>query len=156
VFAALPADRPAETIGGVYPRLIADRPGSVRAFVCEAAFQDIGTPADYLVSALRIAALEGGSSRLIGQRCEVEAGARLARTILWDDVAVGAGAALTDCIVSDGVRVPPGATFSRAAIVRRAEHLPGAGEESFEQLVVARFAVNRTHEGILSDDAEAC
>jgi len=136
--------------------LIADRPGSLRAFVCDAAFQDIGTPADYLVSSLRIAALEGGPSRLIGRRCEVEAGARLVRTILWDDVGVGAGAALTECIVGDGVRVPPGATFSRAAIVRRADHSPGACEESFDQLVVARFAVKRAHEGMLSDDPEAC
>jgi NDP-sugar pyrophosphorylase family protein len=156
VFAALPVDRPTETIGDVYPRLIADARGSVRAFVCEAGFQDIGTPADYLVCALRIAALEGGPSRLIGQRCEVEAGARIARTILWDDVAVGTGAVLTECIVADGVRVPPGATISRAAIVRRADHLPRAGDESFHELVVARFAVKRAHEGILSDDAEAC
>jgi NDP-sugar pyrophosphorylase family protein len=156
VFAALPADCPLETVGGVYPKLIAERPGSVRAFVCDAAFEDIGTPADYLATSLRIAGREGGASRLVGHRSEPSPGARLVRTILWDDVEVGEGADLTECIVADGVRVPPGVRFRRAALVRRTDHRPGPGEASCGEAVVARFAVKPSLEGILCHDPEGC
>jgi hypothetical protein len=154
VFAALPVDRPADTVGDLYPRLIADHPGSVRAFVCGAGFQDIGTPADYLVTSLRMAGLEGGPSRLVGQRCNVAASARVVRTILWDDVTIGGGAELTDCIVGDGVHVPPGVRFHRAAIVRSDDHEPEPGEDRFDHLVAARFAVKPAYEGILCDDTQ--
>jgi NDP-sugar pyrophosphorylase family protein len=154
VFAPLPADRPAETIGDLYPRLIADRPGSVRVFVCGAVFQDIGTPADYLVTSLRIARHEGDPARLVGRRCDVAADARVARTILWDDVTVGSGAALVDCIVSDGVHVPAGASFRRAAIVRGSDCEPGPGDARPDRLVPARFPVKPAYEGILRDDTQ--
>ena len=156
VFEALPADRPLETVGEVYPTLIADRPGSVRAFACDAAFEDIGTPADYLASSLRIARAEGGVSRLVGRRSEAAPSARVARTILWDDVRVGAGAELTECIVADGVSVPPGARVRRAALVRRADHEPGPGEEMCGDAVAARFTVKPSLEETLSHDPESC
>jgi NDP-sugar pyrophosphorylase family protein len=35
---------------GLYDALIASRPGSVRGYLCEAAFWDIGTPEDYAVT----------------------------------------------------------------------------------------------------------
>ena len=47
VFASLPAGQPAQSVGGVYDALIADATGSVRGFVTEAAFLDIGTVTDY-------------------------------------------------------------------------------------------------------------
>jgi NDP-sugar pyrophosphorylase family protein len=47
VFRPLPSGEPAQTIGGVYDALIAARPGSIRGFVSNAAFWDIGTPEDY-------------------------------------------------------------------------------------------------------------
>ena len=156
VFATLPPDRPLETVGEVYPRLIAARPGSVRAFACAAAFEDIGTPADYLASSLRIARAEGGVSRLVGRGSEAAPGARVARTILWDDVRVGAGAELTECIVADGVSVPPGARFRRAALVRRADHEPGPGEELCGDAVASRFTVKPSLEETLTHDAEGC
>ena len=46
-FRQLPAGEPASSIGGVYDQLLAARRGSVRGFVSDAAFWDIGTPEDY-------------------------------------------------------------------------------------------------------------
>jgi NDP-sugar pyrophosphorylase family protein len=46
-FRPLTPGEPAQTIGGLYDRLMAARPGSVRGFVSDAAFWDIGTPEDY-------------------------------------------------------------------------------------------------------------
>lgn len=47
VFRGVPAGEPASSVGGLYDDLIAARPGTIRGFVSEAAFWDIGTVADY-------------------------------------------------------------------------------------------------------------
>ncbi len=46
VFAGLSDSEPSKTVGGVYDRLIASQPGSIRGYVCDAHFWDIGTPED--------------------------------------------------------------------------------------------------------------
>ena len=91
----------------LYPALIAARPGSVRVFRTRREFLDIGTPADYLNTSLLLA----GSAR--ARACDTAAacpdrrrGARVERSILWDDVVVEEGAMLKECVVTDGVRVP--------------------------------------------------
>ena len=110
---------PAESVLGVYPRLMASRPGSVRGFVSDAAFQDIGTPADLLQTSLDLAAADGRPGRpRWGRNVHVAASASVTRSVLWDDVTVGASAVLTECVVADGVRVPDGAVWTRCAIVR--------------------------------------
>src|SRR6266540_1058413 len=48
VFLPLEDGVPAESVLGVYPALMASRPGSVRGFVSNATFQDVGTPSDLL------------------------------------------------------------------------------------------------------------
>jgi NDP-sugar pyrophosphorylase family protein len=48
VFERLEDGVPWESVNTLYPRLIAEAPRSVGAFVSEASFHDIGTPADYL------------------------------------------------------------------------------------------------------------
>ncbi len=155
VFAGLPADCADETVSGVYPRLIAEKPGSVRAFLSNAAFLDIGTPADYLATSLSLARREGRTAHLWGPRSIVAGGARVVRSVLWDDVFVASGAELTECIVADAVRIPPGARFSRSAIVN-AEHLaPAPAEERIGNLIVSRFTVKPALEGVLSDGIEA-
>lgn len=45
-FDGVAIDRRSDSVGELYPRLIASRPGSIRGFVSNAAFFDIGTPAD--------------------------------------------------------------------------------------------------------------
>ena len=46
-FAGLKDGEPANSVRGLYEQLIAAQPGSVRGYVCHAAFWDIGTPEDY-------------------------------------------------------------------------------------------------------------
>lgn len=155
VFAGLPLDRPTESVGGLYPSLIARSPGSVRAFLSEVSFRDVGTPADYLATSLEIARLEKRAAPLLGAHCRVDGTARLSRTILWDDVTVGAAAELTECIVADHASIPAGARFRRAAIVRREGRDPGPGETSLADLLVAAFTPKPARDEDSTDDPEA-
>lgn len=104
VFAPLRDDVPSESVKEVYPALIAARPGSVRAFVSEAEFFDIGTPADYLSTCLRFA--PPGS----------RPGSRLDECVVWQDVDVADEVRLRRCILTDGVRVPAGSSWENMTI----------------------------------------
>jgi NDP-sugar pyrophosphorylase family protein len=115
-FAGVDPDVPMETVRELYPRLIAERPRSVRAYSTSAEFLDIGTPAGYLHTASHIAMREGRPLDR-GARCTIAPDARVERTILWDDVTVQPGASLVECIVADGVTVPAGAAFERCSLV---------------------------------------
>jgi NDP-sugar pyrophosphorylase family protein len=118
---------PAESVMGIYPALMSNRPGSVRGFVSDAAFQDIGTPADLLQTSLDFAAADGRPDRpRWGRNPHVAATARVTRSVLWDDVTVAPGASLTECVVADGVHIPENAVFTRCAIVR------GSGDQDLE------------------------
>jgi NDP-sugar pyrophosphorylase family protein len=118
VFSGISPGRQSETVHGFYPALIASRPGSVRVFGTDAAFVDIGTPRDYLQTAIRVAAAERKPLDR-GERCEVAADARVDESILWDDVTIGGGATVSRCIVTDGVRVPAGAKYHECSLVMR-------------------------------------
>lgn len=116
VFAALEDGVPSESVGGLYPRLIERNPKSVRAFVSDAAFDDIGTVGDYLRTSLALAAREG--DRLVSRNgVQLDEPVRLERTAVWDDVTIGAGTSLIECVVADGARVPGGRRYERCAIV---------------------------------------
>ncbi len=118
-FTALEDGVPAESVLGIYPVLMAARRGSVRGFVSDATFQDIGTPADLLQTSLDLAAADGRVDRpRWGRRVRVAETARVTRSVLWDDVTVGARAVLTECVVADGVHIPDGAVMTRRAIAR--------------------------------------
>jgi len=119
VFAGLDPDEPAGTIGGVYDAMMASRPGAIRACTCRASFFDIGTAADYLETCLTFGRTEGLGDVLRGARASVHAGARVTRSVLWDDVVVGDGAELDECVVADGVRIPSGVKLSRRVVVPR-------------------------------------
>ena len=111
VFAPLRDDVPSESVKEVYPALIATRPGSVHAFVSEAEFFDIGTPADYLSTCLRF---EPRGSRIPdpGSR----SGSRLDECVVWQDVDVADDVRLRRCILTDGVRVPAGSSWENMTI----------------------------------------
>src|SRR5205085_1122601 len=96
-FATLPDNRPFESIRQLYPSLIASRPGSVRTFVTQADFSDIGTPGDYLNTCLRFAP-------------------RADECVVWEDVEVHPDARLRRCILTDGVRVPAGSSWENMTI----------------------------------------
>ena len=59
-FRQLAAGQPAPSIGGLYDALIASRPGSIRGYVSDAAFWDIGTPEDYTRTSAEFEKLEKG------------------------------------------------------------------------------------------------
>lgn len=139
-FASVAADQAADTVTALYPTLLAEHAGSIRGFVCDASFHDIGTAHDYLLTSLLFAGQENRPLPLIGQRSVVDPTATVEDSVLWDDVVVEAGAVLTRCVVADGVRVPEGASFSDAAIVRRPMgYTPVAGEEIVGSLLVRRM-----------------
>lgn len=116
VFAGVNPDGRSETVHGIYPPLIASRAGAVRVFHTAAEFFDIGSPRDYLDTAITIARREGRPLDR-GRDCVVASDAAVTNTILWDRVRIGAGAELTDCIVADEVVVPAGARYSQSSLV---------------------------------------
>ena len=118
VFDAVTPGEPASSIGGVYDALIQAQPGSVRGLVCDAAFWDVGTVADYWRTSHAFAAKAGGRGTAAPRGTTVDASARVTSSILWDDVHVAAGAVVDECIVTDGVVVPPGAQYHRAVLLR--------------------------------------
>jgi NDP-sugar pyrophosphorylase family protein len=133
-FADLEDGVPFESVNGLYPRLLAAQPTAIAAFISDASFLDIGTPADCLDTTLKLAEREGPS--LVGRRVEIHPTATLIRTAVWDDVTVQAGATLRECVVGDGAVIPAGADYERCAIVPANSRQPGAGERVESNLIV--------------------
>jgi NDP-sugar pyrophosphorylase family protein len=117
VFRPLPPEEPINSIPDVYERLVAEDAGSVRGYVCDAAFWDVGTTADYQRTSTAFAAAEQ-SGNSIGCRTHIDASAQVTRSILWDDVDVDAASFLDECIVTDGVRVARGSRYVRQTLLR--------------------------------------
>lgn len=107
-FASVPADVPYE-VRTLYKALSEAQPGAVRLFRTNAEFLDIGTPSDYLNTALLIAERDGRAS--VGARPRIAPDARIERSVLWDDVVVEDGAMLRECVVTDRVVVPGGTSW---------------------------------------------
>ena len=143
VFADLPDNTPAESVSGVYRALLAGPARRIGAFVSEASFRDIGTPADYLRTSLALSgagqAAPGlaAAARLVGARSRVSPGARLTRTVVWDDVTIDEGVTLTDCVVGDGVRLAAGLTLARRVVVPAGCVEPRATDEVAGDLLIA-------------------
>jgi NDP-sugar pyrophosphorylase family protein len=116
-FASLDPNQPAESIGALYKLLVRENPGQVRAVLCATDFWDIGTPSDYLTTALAIGKAEGHEGAQIGARSVVDPSARVVDSVIWDDVVVGNRVTLERCIVADGVTIESGADFQDCAIV---------------------------------------
>lgn len=104
VFAALPDNQPAESVGAVYPALMTARPGSVRGRIFEAGWLDVGTLDDYRATCRALAGDAAGNT--IGRGADVSPAAVLTGTVVWSGGRVEAGCRLTDCIVTDGATVP--------------------------------------------------
>jgi NDP-sugar pyrophosphorylase family protein len=143
VFAGLDPDEPQETVTRVYRDAIARDLGTVRAFISDASFSDIGTAADYLATCLELARIEGLGDTLLGARSVVGAGARVSRSVLWDDVTVGDGAVLDECVVADGVTVPGRTRLMRRVVTRRTGRTPGPGEEQLGDVLVSPLDARR-------------
>jgi len=121
-FESVPDDEPYETVRQLYPVLIAQTPGSVRAFRSSAEFLDVGTPADYLGTVDIICAREGRALDL-GADTSVHPTATIRHSVLWDRVNVQEHAQVVDCVVGDDVVIPAGSRYKRCAIVNSASGL---------------------------------
>ncbi len=143
VFAALDPDVPSSTIGGVYDRLAERTPGSIRAFTSGASFADIGTAEDYLETCLAVARDEGLGGTLVGARSSLDEGARVSRSVLWDDVHVEGGAVLESCVVTDGAVVPSGTRLTCRVITRGDGREPGPDDTRLGALLVSPLDARR-------------
>jgi mannose-1-phosphate guanylyltransferase len=114
-FGGVPDGVRSESVNGIYPQLIASRPGAVRVFRADTTFLDIGTAADYLDACVTLAGASDGAA-LRGARTSVAPDATLRSTVLWDDVQVGSRVRLTRCVVTSGVSIPDDFTADEQAI----------------------------------------
>jgi NDP-sugar pyrophosphorylase family protein len=138
VFEALEDGQPFETVNALYPALMAREPHSLAAFVSQASFRDIGTPADYLRTSLELAAAEG--DRMVsGHGTRIDPSARVHRSAVWDDVTIGAGAELLECVIGDGAVVPAGSRYRQCAIVPAAGRRPERRERIEGSLLVSEI-----------------
>ena len=87
VFAGVDPGVKSETVHGIYPRLIAGRHGAVRMFRTRAEFFDIGSPRDYLDTAITRARREHKAIDR-GRDCTRAPDARLTDTVVWDRVMI--------------------------------------------------------------------
>ena len=115
-FRALP-DGQASSIRETYDRLWTTRPGSIRGYICNAAFQDIGTTSDYWTTSFARLG-DRPAEQAYGRRVHIDATARVTQSILWDDVEVGANTVVEECIVTDLVRIPAGSVHRRSVLRR--------------------------------------
>jgi mannose-1-phosphate guanylyltransferase len=115
-FASVPAGVPYETVGALYPALLTQRPGAIRAYRTSGEFMDIGTPSDYLDTSLTLAAREGID--------------------MADDVVVEDGARLRECVVTDGVCVPADTSW-HGVTIRNASGELASGERRIDGLAIA-------------------
>ena len=138
VFASLEDGVPAESVMQLYPQLISENPAAIAAHVVNAAFKDVGTPADYWETSLEMAGVEG--HRLVSKAdVSIDPSADVDRTAVWDRVHIGAHARLKDCIVCDGVHLAAGSRFTRCAIVPYRGETLRADEQVVKGLVIKRF-----------------
>ncbi|MCC7126278.1 MAG: NDP-sugar synthase [Acidobacteria bacterium] len=114
-FAGVARDRDSDVIRGVYADLVRRTPGAIRVYPSDAAFHDIGTPGDYLTTALRFTA-DGDGPADIGRDCRLSPTATLRDTILWDRVTIADNAVLERCIVTDDVVIGAGARYRDVVI----------------------------------------
>jgi NDP-sugar pyrophosphorylase family protein len=135
-FASVPPDSPHD-VRALYSTLAAERPGSVRVVSTSADFLDIGTPADYLSTALTLAERDRRPT-FVEARSRIAPDARVERSVLWDDVVVERGAFLKECVVADGVVVPADTAWHGVTLrVPHGELAPG--ERIIEGLAVCEL-----------------
>ena len=126
-----------ESVSELYPRLIEQNSHAIRAFICRSKFYDVGTLPDYLSTCLSLS--EKKETVVIGSRVQIASDAQLVRSVILDNVKIGSKCELVESIVGDGVQIPPGTQFSRSAIVKAKNRLPGPNEYLKGDLLIRPF-----------------
>lgn len=100
----------------VYPQAIA-RGERIAAHIADGMWHELSTIPRYLEINLALMAMQHRDV-LMGDNCNVSAGADVRQSILWDDVVIENGARVTRAILADGVRIRAGEQIENAAVVR--------------------------------------
>ncbi|MBO0720763.1 MAG: NDP-sugar synthase [Blastocatellia bacterium] len=114
IFDYIPPSIFSDSVKDVYPKAIAAGE-RIAAHVAAGQWYELSTLARYLAISLECSG--GDPLKLMGERCIIESGSIVERSILWQGVRIENGAKVRECIVGDGVVIPKGAEFRRAAIV---------------------------------------
>jgi mannose-1-phosphate guanylyltransferase len=117
-FAAVRPGEVAQSIGGIYDAIVAERPGAIRGFVSDADFWDVGTVADYWQTSRAFAGKHPGDGAMAARPSRIDPTARVTDSILWDDVEIGARAVIEKCILTDGVRIPADAAYRDTILMK--------------------------------------
>lgn len=118
IFEFIPRGRFSHTTLEAYPRAI-EAGRLIAAHIAEGRWYDLSTLDRYLRASLELLGRRG-TNTLLGRESNVEEGADVTNSILWDRVYVNRSATLHHCIVGDDVVIPPDSRFERVAIVRAA------------------------------------
>jgi NDP-sugar pyrophosphorylase family protein len=116
IFDYIPRGIFSDSVRDVYPKAMADGK-IIAAHVAGGSWRELSTIERYLAISLEFLRREGRDS-IMGAGSQIESGATIERSVLWNRVRVCSGARLTECVVGDDVIIPPDAEFRRAAIVR--------------------------------------
>ena len=117
-FEAIAPGTVANSIGGVFDRLLTKGPGLIRGFVSDAHFWDIGTVRDYWKTSL---AFSNGNLTSPARNARIHPSAVVQQSIVWNDVEVGEGAMVDGCILTDGAQAPAGGEFRRSVLLRTSD-----------------------------------
>jgi NDP-sugar pyrophosphorylase family protein len=71
-----------------------------------------------------------GPDAVLGRRCVIGRSARVAGSVIWDDVAVGPDAVLADCIVASGARIGAGAHVGPGTVLEAGRTVPDGAHVS--------------------------
>ncbi len=137
-----------ESVSELYPRLIEQNSRAIRAFICESKFYDVGTLSDYLSTCLSLS--EEKENVVLGSRVQISSDAQLVRSVVLDNVEIGSRCELVEVIVGDGVQIPAGTQFSRSAIVKARNYVPGPNEYLKGDLLIRPFENFRPANSTLS------
>jgi NDP-sugar pyrophosphorylase family protein len=117
IFEYIPRDCFSHSTIDVYPRAI-EAGEAVVAHVSKGDWYEMSTLSRYLEASLLFANREG-LTVVCGAGSEIEPGAEVDQSVLWDGVRVERGAHVRYAVLADGVRIRAGALIERAVVVRR-------------------------------------
>lgn len=143
----IPPERPVNVERVIFPAMVADR--SLYAMDGTAYWIDAGTPASYLTANLDLIAGRRGVPEpavhptadvrgqvevaVVGAGCRIEAGARVARSVLLPGAVVGGGSVVADSIVGPSVVVGRDAIVEDGSVLGDAVVVPDGSRVSAEK-----------------------
>lgn len=137
VFANLPDDEPAESIGGIYDALFGT--GRLRVVPVTAQPWHVGTVREYLETAVALAHVSACDAVIEPGVAHVATSACLRRSVVWPGARIGSNVTLTDCVVAGCADVPAG--FEARDVVITPQALAGPGDTVERRHGLALFSI---------------